>query len=95
LEPAFSSVPLYILKLSCLSALAAIPVFFLSPVLLTFFEGKGRIISYGIPLTINATIYIFLGLIMLVIVKDKYLLALIKMLRKKEKIKLEKKWGQS
>jgi putative peptidoglycan lipid II flippase len=86
LDRAFSSVPVYILKLSFLSALAAIPVFFLSPALLAFFAGRGRFISYGIPLIINAIIYITTGLAMLAIARDRNFLALIKLFRKRTHI---------
>jgi len=79
LTPAFSSVLLYILKLITLSVLAAIPVYFLSPVLLAFFSNRGRIVSYGIPLMIGAIVYILLGIAMLAAVRDKNLIAFTKM----------------
>ncbi|MDR0503173.1 MAG: polysaccharide biosynthesis C-terminal domain-containing protein, partial [Treponema sp.] len=74
----------YILKLLIISALAIAPGYFLSPMLLEYFSGKGRIISYGIPLTINAIIFFSLGLIMLGVSRDQHLFALIKMFRKKK-----------
>ncbi len=80
-----SSALFYILKLSVLSALAVIPIRFLSPLLREFFAGKGRIISYGIPLTINTIVYILIGLAMLAIVRDQNLLAFVKMVRKRGK----------
>jgi putative peptidoglycan lipid II flippase len=79
------SVLLYILKLTILSVLAAIPVYFLSPVLLAFFSDRGRIVSYGLPLMINAIVYILLGLALLVIVRDKNLIAFIKMFANRSK----------
>jgi len=82
--PVFS-VLLYILKLTILSVLAAIPVYFLSPVLLAFFSNRGRIVSYGLPLMINAIIYILLGLAMLVVVRDKNLIAFTKMFANRSK----------
>jgi putative peptidoglycan lipid II flippase len=82
---AFSSVPIYILKISILSGLAALPIFFMSPVFRTFFADRGRIISNGIPLTINLMIYVLLGFVMLAITKDQYFFAIIKMFRKKGK----------
>ena len=82
--PVFS-VLLYILKLTILSVLAAIPVYFLSPVLLAFFSNRGRIVSYGLPLMINAIVYIILGLAMLAVVRDKNLIAFIKMFANRSK----------
>jgi len=76
---------LYILKLTALSAAAVVPIRFLSPLLQNFFAGRGRIISYGIPLTISTIAFILLGLAMLALVRDQNLLALVKMIRKKDK----------
>ena len=83
LSPAFSSVPLYILKLSVFSALAAVPVYFLSPFLQSFFLGRGRIISYGIPLIINASVFILIGFAMLALAKDQYFNSIINIFRRK------------
>ncbi len=74
---------LYILKMLILSAVAAVPIYFLSPVLRDIFAGHGRIISYGIPLILNAMIYMLLGIFLLALVKDKNLSGLLKMIRKK------------
>ena len=74
---------IYILKLLIISGLAVVPVLFLSPLLRLFFADRGRIVSHGIPLIINTAVYILLGLAMLALVKDKYLLALAKMFGKK------------
>jgi len=84
LGSALGSTLTYILKLSIISGLAVVPIYFLSPLLQAFFANKGRIVSYGIPLIINTIVYILLGLTMLAFVRDKYLLAFIKMFRKKE-----------
>jgi putative peptidoglycan lipid II flippase len=83
LGSAFSSTLIYILKLFIISGLAVVPIYFLSPLLQAFFANRGRIISYGMPLMINAIVYILLGLTMLAFVRDKYLYALVKMFRKK------------
>jgi len=85
LTSAFSSVLLYILKMTVLSVLAAIPVYFLSPVLLAFFSNRERIVSYGLPLMINAIVYILLGLAMLAVVRDKNLTAFTKMFSARSK----------
>ena len=76
---------LYILKLVILSGLAVVPIYFLSPLLREFFAGRGRIISYGIPLTISTIAYILLGIALLAIVRDQNLLAFVKMVRKRGK----------
>jgi len=77
------SVLLYILKLSVLSALALIPIRFLSPLLRELFAGRGRIISYGLPLAINTIVYILTGLALLAIVRDQNLLGFVRMIGKR------------
>ena len=74
----------YILKMIILSALAVIPVYFLSPVLHAFFAGHGRIISYGIPLAVNAIVYLTIGLAMLAVIKDQNLMSFIKIVKRKK-----------
>jgi putative peptidoglycan lipid II flippase len=74
----------YILKISLFSALAVIPVYFLSPLLQEFFAGKGRIISYGSPLVINSIIFFLIGFILLALTKDQYFTALKKMFIRKK-----------
>ncbi|MDR1838515.1 MAG: polysaccharide biosynthesis C-terminal domain-containing protein, partial [Treponema sp.] len=81
---ALGSSLLYILKLALLSGLAVVPVYFLSHLLQGLFVGRGRIISYGIPLTISTIAYILLGFALLAIVRDQNLLAFVKMVKKKE-----------
>ena len=73
----------YIFKLILLSVLAVIPIYFLSPVLLEVFAGRGRIVSYGIPLAVNAVVFITLGFGMLAVIKDRQFLALVQIFRKK------------
>jgi putative peptidoglycan lipid II flippase len=85
MDSALGSILTYILKVSIISGLAVIPVYFLSPVLLAFFMDKGRIVSYGIPLMINVTVYILLGIAMLALTRDKNLLILAKMLKRGNK----------
>jgi putative peptidoglycan lipid II flippase len=76
----------YILKMIILSAIAAIPIYFISPVLHEVFSGHGRIIALGIPLIINAAVYFILGITMLAIVKDQNLKGLYNMIRKKNEL---------
>ncbi|MCL2804418.1 MAG: murein biosynthesis integral membrane protein MurJ [Treponema sp.] len=82
LKPVIVSALLYILKMIVLSALAVIPIYFLSPYLMKLFADNGRI-SYGAPLLINSFVFILLGIAMLAAVKDKNFLAITKMLKKK------------
>jgi putative peptidoglycan lipid II flippase len=82
INSSFGSILIYILKISVISVLATIPIYFLSPILQTVFTGNRRIISYGVPLIINSIVFCLLGVIMLAIVRDKNLIALIKMFRK-------------
>ncbi|MCL2266025.1 MAG: murein biosynthesis integral membrane protein MurJ, partial [Treponema sp.] len=74
---------LYSLKMLILSAIAVVPVYFLSPVLREIFAGHSRLIACGAPLAINAFFYILLGLAMLVIIRDKNLKGIINVIRKK------------
>jgi putative peptidoglycan lipid II flippase len=84
LGPALRSSLIYVLKLFIISGLAVIPIHFLSSILREFFAGKGRIISYGMPLTINTIVYVLLGLALLALVRDRYILAFINIFRKKK-----------
>jgi putative peptidoglycan lipid II flippase len=74
----------YMLKLTILSAIAVIPLRLLSPYLLDLFAGKGRIISYGIPLIINTIVYTTLGIILLLATQDKQLKRFIKIVKRKK-----------
>ena len=82
IRSAIGSALLYILKLLIFSGLAIIPIIYISPLLLDFFTGSQRIISYGIPLVINMIVYLLLGISMLILVKDKYILSIVNMLIK-------------
>jgi len=73
----------YAAKLILFSALALIPVLLLSPWLSELFSGRGRIISYGAPLFINALAYAGTGLILLAITRDKQFFGIIKMISRK------------
>ncbi len=83
LDFAFRAVPLYILKLFIISALAVVPVYFLSPVMLSLFADNGRIIAYGAPLAINGFVFVLLGAVMLALTKDQYFLTIVKMFKKR------------
>jgi len=73
----------YAAKLILFSALALIPVLLLSPWLSELFSGKGRIISYGVPLFINALAYAGTGFIFLAVTRDKQFLGMIRIIYKK------------
>ncbi|MDR1574897.1 MAG: murein biosynthesis integral membrane protein MurJ [Treponema sp.] len=68
----------YTLKLSLLSGLAVIPVRVLSPRLLAIFAGRGRLISYGIPLAVNTLIFAALGIALLFATRDRNLRGLLR-----------------
>jgi putative peptidoglycan lipid II flippase len=80
---ALGSALVYTLKLSFCSGLAVIPVCFLSPRLLAIFAGRGRIISYGVPLAVNTLVYALLGLLLLWITRDRQIRALAGMVGRK------------
>ena len=73
----------YAFKLILFSAIALVPVLLLSPRLSAFFAGKGRFISNGAPVLINALIYSAAGLVLLAAAKDKQLLGIVKLIRRK------------
>jgi putative peptidoglycan lipid II flippase len=74
----------YTLKLLLFSGLALIPVLFLSPLLAEFFTGKGRFISHGAPLVINALVYAGAGIMLLAVTKDKQFLSVVKLFRRRQ-----------
>jgi len=76
---ALGSALFYMLKLVLLSCIAVAPLYFLSPVLLGLFAGRGRVISYGAPLMINALVFALLGIGLLFVTKDKQLYKIINM----------------
>ena len=62
---------LYALKITVMSVIAAVPCWFLRPILLNTFEGHGRLISAGVPLAILAVIFAVIGVLELVVTKDE------------------------
>ncbi len=73
---------IYILKILILSVIAAIPCYFLRPVLLSLFENHGRLIAYGAPVLILAIIYFTIGVLELIITKDEITKTILNKLRK-------------
>jgi putative peptidoglycan lipid II flippase len=71
----------YTLKLILFSALALIPLLLLSPGISGLFSGRGRVISYGAPLLLNAVIYAGTGLVLLAVTRDKQLMGIMKIIK--------------
>ena len=69
---------LYTIKISVMSVVAAVPCWFLRPVLLRVFEGHGRLISAGVPAGILAIAFAVIGVLELVITKDEIAMSIIK-----------------
>ena len=69
---------LYSLKIIVMSVIAAVPCWFLRPVLLEFFAGHNRLISAGAPVAILAIVFAVIGVLQLVITKDEILIKILK-----------------
>ena len=69
---------LYAVKISVMSVIAAVPCWFLRPLLLKAFEGHGRLISAGLPLAILAVIFAVIGVLELVVTRDDIVMKIIK-----------------
>ena len=80
---ALASALLYTLKLSLLSAIAVIPVLLLSPLLMEVFAGNGRIVSFGVPLTVNAIVFAMFGIGLLVVTKDRQFKGIVNAVRRR------------
>ncbi|WP_010253179.1 murein biosynthesis integral membrane protein MurJ [Treponema primitia] len=83
LDKALPAALIYAVKLILFSCIAALPVLALSPRIFPLFAGHGRIIAYGLPLTINAVIFGAVGIVLLVISRDKQIRGIRNMLRRK------------
>ena len=59
-----------------MSVVAAVPCWFLRPILLNAFEGHNRLISAGAPVAILAVVFAIIGVLELVVTKDEILLSL-------------------
>jgi len=75
----------YALKMVFFSALAIIPVLFLSPYLTNVFAGRGRFISQGGPLFVNAVVYAVVGILLLALSGDRQIHGILHMLRRRER----------
>jgi putative peptidoglycan lipid II flippase len=79
---ALKSALLYTLKLAFFSALAVLPVVSLKAALVSRLAGRGRFVAYGVPFAVTALVFAALGILLLVISRDKHLRTLARMLRK-------------
>lgn len=61
---------LYSLKIVGLSIIAAIPNYFLHPILVKFFAPYGRFIGNGLPIIITALLFFVIGVGLLIVTKD-------------------------
>ena len=69
---------LYSLKIIVMSVIAAVPCWFLRPILLNAFEGHGRLISAGAPVAILALVFAVIGVLELVVTRDQIVMSIIK-----------------
>ena len=72
------STVLYSLKITVMSVVAAVPCWFLRPVLLNAFEGHGRLISAGVPAGLLALLFAVVGVLELVVTRDEIAMSIIK-----------------
>ncbi|MGP1587367.1 MAG: murein biosynthesis integral membrane protein MurJ [Treponemataceae bacterium] len=79
------SIILYALKIIVFSLISATPVYFLRPVLCSFFENHNRVISQGIPIIIGASLFAAIGITELAVTKDSLLKSIIKKIKQKLK----------
>ena len=73
---------IYTLKILVLSVIAAVPCYFLRPVLLKAFENSGRLVAYGVPVAILAVIYFIVGVLGLIVTKDEIVKAIVRKIKK-------------
>lgn len=76
---------IYCLKITLFSIIAAVPCYFLRPILLKTFENYGRFISYGVPVIILAIIFIVIGILELIITKDDIIKVILKKVKSRKK----------
>lgn len=69
---------IYVVKIIILSFIAAIPCYFLTPILCSTFAGASKIVSQGIPILLNFFIFATIGVIELIITKDEIAISIIR-----------------
>ena len=72
------STVLYSLKITVMSVVAAVPCWFLRPILLNAFEGHGRLVSAGVPAGLLALLFAVVGVLELVVTRDEIAMSIIK-----------------
>lgn len=73
---------LYALKICVYSVIAAVPCYFLRPVLNKIFLPYGRLIGYGMPILILALLFGAIGILELIITKDEIVMVIKNKLKK-------------
>ncbi|MCI6810112.1 MAG: murein biosynthesis integral membrane protein MurJ [Spirochaetia bacterium] len=73
---------LYAFKMIVYSVIAALPCYFLRPILLNTFAGHGKLIGYGLPVAILAVVFAVVGILELIITRDDMVKAIIGKFRK-------------
>jgi putative peptidoglycan lipid II flippase len=71
----------YTAKLAFFSVAAVLPLLYLNPRLAAAFAGRGRLISYGLPLLISLAVFCSIGIALLLISRDKQVRAVLGILR--------------
>ena len=73
---------LYAAKLVILSVLASVPTLFVRGAVLPAFEGRGRILGFGLPLLVCAVVFAAAGVTLLVITRDEIVRVIVRKLRR-------------
>ncbi|MDR1655778.1 MAG: murein biosynthesis integral membrane protein MurJ [Treponema sp.] len=71
----------YMLKMILFSAIASVPALLLNSFFASLFAGRGRIISYGMPLAAQSFIFAGIGLLLLLISRDRQIREIAGMIR--------------
>jgi putative peptidoglycan lipid II flippase len=83
-----SSVFAYTIKLALFSCIAGLPVYLLCPRLEAVFANKGKLLSYGLPFFISVLLFALIGIVLLVVSKDKQAGTIAEMFKKGGQSKL-------
>ena len=73
---------LYAAKLVILSVLASVPTLFVRGAVRPAFEGRGRILGFGLPLLVCAVVFAAAGVTLLVITRDEIVRVIVRKLRR-------------
>ncbi|MBQ3671274.1 MAG: murein biosynthesis integral membrane protein MurJ [Treponema sp.] len=72
----------YAAKLIAFSIAALVPAFFTRRLLLSVLDGRGKIISFGLPLALSAAVFALVGVALLVLTKDEIVAIVVKKVRR-------------